>query len=453
MLPTFALVGRPNVGKSTLFNRLLRKTKAIAHDTAGVTRDRIFSRASFAGVEFGLVDTGGLVLGAKAHDQGFEAEILAQARAAASEAHALLLVVDGREGLSPLDSQAAEFARASNKPTIVLVNKVDSEELEPQATAEFHALGFELFPVSGAHGYNLNALRERLADLAGEIAAGSQEPQEEPACATGERPLKLAVLGRPNAGKSSLINALLGQNRVIVSDVPGTTRDSVDVTFESEGKHYLFVDTPGVRRKANITEALERFSVSRALGTSKKADVSVLIVDAVEGVTHQDKRLLAFLVEENVPFLVAVNKVDLVPRDGLRGLKDSVTDTLRICPHAPVLYISAKTGSGLGKLLPLAEGIRRECQVRVGTGQLNRAMAQAIEAHQPPSVKGRRAKFYYLTQAEEPPPTFVFFVNDPELIKPSYARYLENQLREMVGIRKAPLAVVFRPSGQRGRNT
>ena len=450
MLPTFVLVGRPNVGKSTLFNRLLRKSKAIAHDTAGVTRDRIIGRASHGGVEFGLVDTGGLVLGAKAHDQGFEVEILDQTRAAVEAAQALLLVVDGREGLSPLDAQAAEFARAANKPTLVLVNKVDAAELEAAATAEFHALGFELLPVSGAHGYNINALRERLAGLAIELAppAGEEGPKPGP---EEERALKLAVLGRPNAGKSSLVNALLGESRVIVSDMPGTTRDSVDVPFEAKGRRYLFVDTPGVRRKAHITDSLERFSVSRALSTSRKADVSVLVVDAVEGVTHQDKRLLAFLVEEKTAFFVAVNKIDLLPREGLAGLKRAVADTLRICSHAPVLYVSAKTGAGLNRLLPLAEALRRECRIRVGTGQLNRAMAQAIEGSQPPSVKGRRAKFYYLTQAEEPPPTFVFFVNDPALVKPSYARYLENRLREMFGIRRAPLSVVFRGSGRSGR--
>ncbi len=443
MLPTLALVGRPNVGKSTLFNRLLRRNRAITHDRPGVTRDRIYGEAEEEGVRFALVDTGGMVLESEESGEGFEKAIFEQVREAVGECHGILFVVDGREGLTTLDRQAAEFVRQSNRPVVLVVNKVDGSELEAQATADFHALGFELLPVSGSHGYGLAELRERVAAMAKAVDPG---PDMEPVLQTG---LRLSMLGRPNAGKSSLVNAITGQDRLMVSAVAGTTRDSIDVTFESGRKRYTFVDSAGVRRRSNIDDSLERFSVMRALKSSKKADVTLLVVDAMEGFTRQDKRLVAFLDAEKTPFIVVVNKADLIPGKDMAQLRKYFEHEMRLTPHTPTIYTSTVTRAGLGGILPLAEKLWKECGLRVGTGQLNRAIRTAIERHQPPMVQRRRAKFYYMTQADEPVPTFVCFVNNPDLIKTAYARYLETSLRKLFNIRMAPVSVVFRSSHER----
>lgn len=443
MLPIVALVGRPNVGKSTLFNRLLRKARAITHDLPGVTRDRIYGECQMGDVRFDLVDTGGMVLESEATPElskDFEDEIFEQAQEAINEAHAILFVVDGRQGLTPLDQQAAEFVRRSGKPVMVLVNKVDGHEFAAQGTAEFHALGLPLFPVSAAHGYNLHEVREKVRRFVLDLG---MEPEEED---TTERGLRLTMLGRPNAGKSSLINSIIGSDRLIVSDVAGTTRDSIDVTFERQGKRYTFVDTAGVRRRANVQEHLEKISVIRALKNSKRSDVTVLVIDITLGVGRQDKRLIEFLAKEKTPFMVVVNKADLIPRGETKRALEAFREELRIIPHVPLIMTSAHKGVGIGKIIPLAESLRRECEIRVGTGVLNRALAQVVEKLQPPVVKRRRPKFFYVTQADEPIPTFVFFCNDHTLVKESYARYLENQFRKLLGISAAPVNVVFRSS-------
>lgn len=443
MPATIALIGRPNVGKSTIFNRLLRKSLAIAHDTPGVTRDRIYGEGLIRGVAFGLLDTGGMVLGDEGDPgegytgQGFEEEIVEQAKEAMVESQAILLVVDGKEGLNPLDEQAAALVRLSGKPVVCVVNKVDGSEQSDIAQAEFHSLGFELFPVSAAHGFNLQELRNRVAELAKEH--GFEESDD-----GVEKGLRIAVLGKPNAGKSSLINCLTRKDRLIVSDVAGTTRDSVDVTFETGSKRYTFVDTAGVRRRANITENLEKFSVVRALKASKRADVTLIVLDGQEGITRQDMRLLEFLTRERTPFAVVVNKIDLIPRDEDRPFREAVDRALRIAPHVPVIYISALKRKGLGKVLSLCEQIHTECAIRVGTGVLNRAMTTALERNQPAVVKRRRPKFYYLTQADADIPTFVFFMNDSSLLKQNYKRYLENQLRKLFQIKLAPIHLAFR---------
>ncbi len=448
MMPTIAILGRPNVGKSTIFNRLLRRSQAITHDMPGVTRDRIVGKANIGKARFWLVDTGGMVFepgtGPEA-SRDFDVEVFEQAREALEECQAVLIVVDGREGLTPVDQQVADLVRKSGRPALVAVNKVDGEENETEALSEFHGLGMELFPVSAAHGHNLRPFRERVEEMALALGAGEDEALDQ-SSDREEQGLRLAVLGRPNAGKSSLVNRITGSNRLIVSDVPGTTRDAVDVTFEARGKRYTFVDTAGVRRRANIREQLEKFTVIRALRSAQRADVAVMVVDCDEGVARQDKRLLEFLVRERTPFLVALNKVDLVDKERIRQVKEAVDMELRIAPHVPKIYISAKSGRGVKDVLPLAEEIRAECGVRVGTGELNRAFGQVMERHQPPMVGRRRAKFYYMTQADADVPTFVFFVNDKGLVKPAYARYLENQLRRMFGITKAPVDVVFRSS-------
>ncbi len=441
MPPIIALVGRPNVGKSTLFNRLLRKAVAIIHDQPGVTRDRILSEAHWHDRDFLLVDTGGLTLekGEAGQSVAFQDEIFDQVNEAVASAQVVVFMVDGREGLTPLDQEVGAYLRPLGKNVLLVVNKVDGVEREPFVTAEFHSLGLPLLAISSAHGFHMEEFKERLA----EMTADFPEPEERPEKEVG---LRIAVLGRPNAGKSSIINAMVGEQRLIVSAVPGTTRDAVDVTFTAGDKHYTFVDTAGVRRRTHITDTVEKFSVLRSLSSSRKAQVSLLVLDGVDGLARQDKRLLEFLENEKVPFAVVVNKMDLVAPAQVKALKEDYKETLRFSPHVPVLYTSALDRTGLKSILPLAEAMWKETNERIPTAKLNKAMAEVLERHEPPLVKGRRAKFYYMTQASVAPQTFVLFVNDPDRVKPSYAKYLENGLRKMFGIRYTPISVVFRPS-------
>lgn len=436
MPPIVAIVGRPNVGKSTLFNRLARRQQAITHDRPGVTRDRLEARVELNGRNATLIDTGGMDFDAP---EGLERQIVVQAEIALEMADVVLFLVDGKTGKTALDDELAQRLRRVGKPVIVAVNKVDGIERIPALTADFHAWGFPLLPLSAAHGHGQNELEEALAELLPE----KTDAPEPVLLGAG---IRLAVLGRPNAGKSSLVNALLGETRLIVSEVAGTTRDAVDIVVERGGKRYVFVDTAGVRKRTRITDGLERYSVAKALGSAKRANVAVVVIDAVGGVGVQDKRLIAYLDKERTPFLVAVNKVDLVPQGDMAALRKEIEEELRICPHVPVLYVSALKNKGMGKVLPLAESIWKECQIRVGTGELNRAMRVVLDKHQPPLVSGRRAKFYYLTQASDSPPTFVFFVSDVERVRASYVKYLENGLRKLFGITMAPVKVVLRGS-------
>lgn len=448
-LPLVVLAGRPNVGKSTLFNRLIKSNRAITHDRPGVTRDRMEGLVRRKGVApFRVMDTGGITLDAEERPaqgpdgiRGFEADILAQTDAALAEARAVAFVVDGQDGLLPLDEHLAAHIRRKGLPCLCVVNKVDGMEREDERLAEFHALGFPLLAVSAEHGHHINALIEDLAALAWPEGAPdwSGELPEKPA-------LRLAMLGRPNAGKSSLINALSGEERLIVSDVAGTTRDSVDVRFERNGKVYEFVDTAGVRRRSRITDEVEEFSVNSSLKTTSKADVTLLALDGAEGISQQDKRLMDLLATRKTPFCILVNKSDLLPPDQLGKLKKEIAEALSFFSYVPILMVSAKTGANLNRILPLAEKIHKECQLRVGTGQLNRAAEEVLARHQPPLVKGKRAKFFYLTQAESEPPTFVFFVNDADRITDAYARYLEKSLRRIFGIESAPMRLNFRSS-------
>ena len=401
MLPKIALLGRPNVGKSTLFNRLIRSNRAITHDRPGVTRDRMEGVVrSRSGRSFTLIDTGGVTLDSH-HSvadgpeglRGFEAEILQQTQAAMDEASVFCLVVDGRDGLMPFDEHLASFVRRAGKPTLLVVNKVDGMEHEDTMLAEFHALGFPMLALSAEHGHNIRALEEEMVDLL---------PVEDPdAEAKPENVLRLAMLGRPNAGKSSLVNAMIGEDRMIVSDVAGTTRDSVDIPFVSDG---------------------------------------------LEGVTAQDKRLIDLLDERKTPFMILVNKIDLVGRKEQAALEKNFKEVLQFCPHVPVLMVSAMKQVGLGRIVPLAAQIREECNTRIGTGALNRAMEEVLTKHQPPVVKRSRPKFFYLTQAEVAPPTFVFFVSDADRVSETYARYLDRSLRKIFRIEHAPIRVRLRSS-------
>jgi GTP-binding protein len=447
-LPHVVLAGRPNVGKSTLFNRLIRSRRAITHDRPGVTRDRMEGIVRRNGLPaYAVVDTGGVTLDAHAAVtegpeslRGFEEDVLRQTEAALLAAAGIALVVDGRDGLLPLDEHLAAHLRRKGLPSLCVVNKVDGAEREDELTAEFHSLGLPIIAVSAEHGYNMSLLAEALAELAGRDGKPAGDGARQSAV------LRLAMLGRPNAGKSSLVNAISGEERMIVSSIAGTTRDSVDVRFVHNGRFCVFVDTAGVRRRTKITDSVEKYSVSSALKSSSKADVTLLVLDAAEGVSQQDKRLADLLNTRKIPFLVLINKCDLAPRAALKQLEKNIRAMLAFCPHIPVLPVSAKTGLELRSIVPLAEKIHRECRVRVPTGRLNRAMEEALAKHQPPVLRRSRAKFYYLTQAETAPPTFVFFVSDAERVPENYIRYLERALRQLFGIAHAPMRLRLRSS-------
>ena len=445
LLPNIVLVGRPNVGKSTLFNRLIRSNRAVTHDRPGVTRDRMEGVVRRPGKpEYGIIDTGGITLDDRLAVQegpdgirGFEEEILRQVETAMSEAAAIAFVVDGQDGLLPTDKFLANHLRRLDIPVLCVVNKVDGAEQADQRLAEFHVLGFPLIAVSAEHGHNIGELTDRLGKLIPKEMLGAK--LEPPA-------LRLALLGKPNVGKSSLINALSGQDRMIVSDVAGTTRDSVDVRFTLDGEDYVFVDTAGIRRKTKISDTVEKYSVNSSIKSAGKADVTLLTIDATEGVSAQDKRLLDMLDTRKIPFMIVVNKVDLIPSASLKQIVADTRDLLVFCRHVPILTVSAATGRGLDKILPLARRIKEECAVRIPTSQLNRAMKTVLETHQPPMVKGARPKFFYLTQAESEPPTFVFFVSDADRVMATYARYIEAGLRKLFRIAHAPMRVKFRSS-------
>ena len=440
-----------------LFNKLIGQRLSIVEDTPGVTRDRMEGVVrSRYGRDFAIVDTGGITLDhheavaeGPAGIRGFEADILRQAEAALKEADVICMVVDGRDGLMPFDEHLASYLRKCDKPILLVVNKVDGAEKEELMLAEFHGLGFPLIACSAEHGHNLRALEEEIRDMLPEDDGFDEDDQEEASEELEEdrdKPGIRRLLGRPNAGKSSMTNAFIGEDRMIVSDQAGTTRDSVDVSVEKNGKTYTFVDTAGVRRRSRITDTVERFSVNSSLKSTTKADVTFLLLDATEGLTTQDKRLIELLDERKTPFLIIVNKIDLIPTKARADLMKDLQEELSFCYHVPLVPTSARTGEGLNKLIPLAERIYAECGTRVSTGLLNRAMEETLTRHQAPVVRRVRPKFFYLTQAESEPPTFVCFVNDADRVAPSYARYLERSLRRMFGIRHAPMRLHLRSS-------
>ncbi len=437
MKPLVAIIGRTNVGKSSLFNRMIRRQKALTHNHPGVTRDKIYGEVSSAPKPFILVDTGGLDPDCS---NNLDRIVFDQAKEAVEEAQLILFIVDGREGLTALDEQLAEFVRRSNKPVCLAVNKVDGVELEDRLIPQFCVLGFDLIAVSAAHGYGIEDLIGKICEyLSKEVSKRDVEEID-------KKGLTLALLGRPNAGKSSIVNTLAGEKRLLVTPEPGTTRDSVDVILEKDGYHYVFLDSAGVRRRSKIKDPLEQISVLRALKTSKRAHLTILVLEAVQGVTFQDKKLLSFLEYEKTPRIIAVNKIDLIPKRDRFKLKKYFEKQLHFCSYVPVIYTSTVTMAGLGGLLPLSEKLWKECSQRIGTGELNRVLQQVLKKHSPPINKCRRPKFYYLTQAETTPPTFVFFMNDHTLIQTSYKRYLENQLRKYFGFNMTPMQLIFRTS-------
>ena len=432
--PIVAIVGRPNVGKSTLFNVIAGDTISIVKDTPGVTRDRIYADCEWLNMNFTLIDTGGIEPDSK---DIILSQMREQAEIAISTADVIIFIVDVRQGLVDADSKVADLLRKSHKPVVLAVNKVDSVAKYGNDVYEFYNLGIgDPIAVSAAS-------RLGIGDLLDEVVKhfDSEQMEEE----EDERP-RIAVVGKPNVGKSSIINKLLGENRVIVSDIAGTTRDAVDTEVIHEGTPYVFIDTAGLRRKSKIKEDLERYSIIRTVSAVERADVVVVVIDAVEGVTEQDAKIAGIAHERGKGIIVAVNKWDAIEKTDktIYEYTRKIKEVLSFIPYAEFLFISAATGQRLTKLFEMIDVVRQNQNLRVATGVLNEIMTEAVAMQQPPSDKGKRLKIYYMTQVAVKPPTFVIFVNDKDLMHFSYTRYLENQIRNAFGFKGTSLKFLVR---------
>ncbi|GEA15764.1 MAG: GTPase [Moorella sp. (in: firmicutes)] len=432
--PVVAIVGRPNVGKSTLFNRITGARVAIVEDTPGVTRDRLYHDADWRGRQFTLVDTGGI---AARSDDPLVVQVRRQAETALEEADVILFVVDARTGLTADDDEVAELLRRSGRPVILVANKVEDFS-DPTLIHEFYRLGLgDPLPISAIHGLNIGDLLDRIVDLLPESAA------EEDGMA-----LKVAVVGRPNVGKSSIVNRLLGEERVIVSELPGTTRDAIDTYIRQGEREYILIDTAGMRRKSRIADPTEHYSVLRALKAVERADVVLVVLDGTEGVTEQDKKIAGYGHEQGKASIIIVNKWDLVPKDDktMARYEEMIREELSFMSYAPILFISALTGQRVGRILPAIDAVGAEASRHVATSTLNSIVQEAVMLTPPPAVKGQAVKIFYATQVKVNPPTFIFFCNRPEDVHFSYQRYLENQLRQAFGFEGTPLRLLFRRS-------
>lgn len=434
MCALVALVGRPNVGKSTLFNRLAGRPLALVDDRPGVTRDRHYSPITIDERQGTIIDTGGFD---PTDLDPLVSQIKAQALAALDEADLTVLVVDGKDGLTPHDRELANLIRRSGRPYLVAVNKIDSYEKEG-GLVEFHELGLEgLWPVSAAHGYGLKDFKDALAEY---LPPAEPEPDRDLA------PPKVAVIGRPNAGKSSLINQLVGEERLVVDNRPGTTRDAVDVTVTRQGRDFVFVDTAGVRRKGKVDEKLEKLSVMRALKSLERADIAILVVDALEGLSDQDAHIAGYASERGRPVIILANKWDAIRHKGeaSRELQRALDLKMAFLEKAPVVTGSAKTGLRLDQLFGLIDKIMAQYRFRASTGEVNRVIEAAIEAHTPPYAGRGRLKFFYSTQVGVRPPTFVTFTNKPGSVHFSYQRFLVNRLKEAFKLDLVPVRLILR---------
>jgi len=434
MKPIVAIVGRPNVGKSTFFNRVTRSRDALVDDFPGVTRDRHYADAQWDDVEFTLVDTGGF---AGADD--FAADIRLQVQLAIEDADVIVLLLDGKQGVSPYDREIVAILRSVKKPVFYGVNKIDGAEQEA-LLADFYRLGIEaLYPLSAEHRYGftdfLDALVNSLAALTGE--ASSDDKQQR---------IRLAVVGRPNVGKSSLINCILGQQRLLVSEIAGTTRDAIDTVCELNGKSYLLVDTAGIRRKGRVSHKLEKFSIIKALKSLERCDVALIVMDAAEGVTEQDVSIAGYAVERGCGCILLLNKWDRVEKDSrtAKQYQERLKEQAKFIKFAPSLTISALTGQRVGKIFQRVDEVYEQYARRIPTGQLNRFLERAIAKNEPSLHRGKRIKFYYAAQISTRPPTIVCFVNYPAAVHFSYKRYLINQLRQETGLDKTPIRIIFR---------
>ena len=432
--PVVAIVGRPNVGKSTLFNVLAGDTISIVKDTPGVTRDRIYADCTWLDKNFTLIDTGGIEPDSS---DIILSQMREQAEIAIATADVIVFIVDVRQGLVDADSKVADMLRKSKKPVVLAVNKVDSFEKFGNDVYEFYNLGIgDPVPVSAASRLGLGELLDEVVKYFGE----STEEEEE-----DDRP-RIAIVGKPNVGKSSIINQLVGENRVIVSDIAGTTRDAVDTEIVHNGTEYVFIDTAGLRRKSRIKEELERYSIIRTVTAVERADVVVVVIDATEGVTEQDAKIAGIAHERGKGIIVAVNKWDAIEKNDktIYEYTNKIKDTLAFMPYAEYVFISAKTGQRTNRLFELIDMVRQNQTLRVATGVLNEIMTEAVALQQPPSDKGKRLRLYYITQVAVKPPPFVIFVNDKNLMHFSYTRYIENKIREAFGFKGTSLKFIAR---------
>ena len=436
--PVVAIVGRPNVGKSSLFNVLAGQRISIVEDTPGITRDRIYAEASWLDRNFTLIDTGGI-------EPDSSDKILAmmrqQAQIAIDTADVIVFMVDVKQGLVDSDSKVADMLRRSHKPVILCVNKVDDIRKYGNDVYEFYNLGIgDPVAVSAANRQGLG----ELLDAVTEHFPASNDGDED-----DDRP-RVAVVGKPNVGKSSIINRLIGKERVIVSDVAGTTRDAIDTCVRYNKKEYIFIDTAGLRRKKNVKEDLEHYMVIRTVAAIERCDVAVIVIDATEGVTEQDAKIAGIAHDAGKGIIIAVNKWDLVEKDGktVKKFEKDIRSVLSFVPYAQIIFISAETGQRLKKLYDLVDKVCGSASTRIATGVLNEIMSEAVALNQPPSDKGRRLKLFYMTQVGIKPPTFVIFVNDKELMHFSYTRYMENQIRTAFGFEGTPLKFIIRERGE-----
>ncbi len=432
--PIVAVVGRPNVGKSTLFNVLAGENISIVKDTPGITRDRIYADVSWLDKNFTLIDTGGIEPESK---DIILSQMREQAEIAMETADVIIFLVDVKQGLQDADAKVADMLRRCQKPVVLVVNKVDSFEKYMADVYEFYNLGIgDPHPVSAANRLGLGDMLEVVTSYFPEDAGGEEEDDR----------IRVAIVGKPNVGKSSIINRLLGENRLIVSDIAGTTRDAVDTEVTYNGKEYVFIDTAGLRRKNKIKEELEHFMIVRTVSAVERADVVLMVIDATEGVTEQDAKIAGIAHDRGKAVIIAVNKWDAVKKDDktIYRFTEKVRDTLSYMPYAEMLFISAKTGQRLPKLYETIDMVSENHAMRVATGVLNEIMSEAVAMQQPPSDKGKRLRLYYITQVSVKPPTFVIFVNDKELMHFSYTRYIENQIRDTFGFKGTPLHFIIR---------
>lgn len=439
MTPMVAVVGRPNVGKSTLFNKIIGKRLSIVEDTPGVTRDRIYYTSEWRGRKFTLVDTGGIE---PRTDDIILEQMRRQAQIAIDKADVVVLVVDIQTGMTDADHEVAQMLLKANKKIVLCVNKVDMPGDTPPEVYEFYNLGVgDPYPVSSVHGLGIG----ELLDAIYENFEGISDEEENDDC------IKVAVVGRPNAGKSSLVNNILGENRLLVSDIPGTTRDSVDAIKENGFGKFLFIDTAGIRKKNKVYDNIERYSVLRSYMSVDRADVVLIMIDATLGVTEQDTKIAGYSHEQGKAAIIVVNKWDLVDKDGqtMQKTEEKIRESLKYMSYAPIVFISAKTGQRVDKLYPMIVSVAAEHSRRISTGVLNDVLADAVIKVQPPTDKGKRLKVVYMTQVSAKPPTFVVFVNSIELFHFSYQRYLENQIRETFGLVGTPIRMIAREKNKK----
>lgn len=435
--PIVAVVGRPNVGKSTFFNRIVGKRVAIVEDTPGVTRDRIYAEAEWKGIYFDLIDTGGIEPDSK---DVILSQMREQAQMAMDMADVILFIVDGKDGLTSADEEVSNMLRRTGKKVILLVNKIDNINKLPDDFYDFYELGIgEPIPISATNMLNLGDVLDQVVE-----AFPEGESQDEDS-------VKVAIIGKPNVGKSSLVNALLNENRVIVSDIAGTTRDSIDSPFEYEGEKYILIDTAGIRRKSKVYEDIEKFSVIRAVASIERCDVCLLMIDGAEGLTEQDKKIAGVAHEAGKGIIVAVNKWDLVEKETntMRDFTKKLQAELLFMSYAPIIFISALKKQRLGEVMEKVKYVQEKRSFRVPTGQLNSLISDAMMMTPPPADKGKRLKIYYASQIGEKPPLFSFSVNKRELMHFSYARYIENRIRDAFGFEGTSIKFVFREKGEK----